>query len=58
MLSRPMLPLYMEKNILIIDDVITTGSTMDACALELKKAGARNVYGLSVARTMIGKKFT
>jgi competence protein ComFC len=47
-----------EKNILIVDDVITTGSTMDACALELKNAGARNVYGLSVARTMIGKKFT
>jgi competence protein ComFC len=46
------------KNVLIIDDVITTGSTMDSCALELKIAGARNVYGLSVARTMIGKKFT
>jgi ComF family protein len=50
--------LVLEKNVLIIDDVITTGSTMDACALELKRAGARNVYGLSVARTMIGKKFT
>jgi competence protein ComFC len=43
------------KNVLIVDDVITTGSTMDSCALELKRAGARNVYGLSVARTMIGK---
>ncbi len=31
---------------------------MDACAFELKKADARNVYGLSVARTMIGKIFT
>jgi ComF family protein len=41
------------KNILIIDDVITTGSTMSECARALKKAGAINVYGLSVARTMI-----
>jgi|WetSurMetagenome_2_1015567.scaffolds.fasta_scaffold21140_7 competence protein ComFC len=46
------------KSVLIIDDVITTGSTMDACAAELINSGARNVYGLSVARTMIGKKFT
>jgi competence protein ComFC len=50
--------LVQHKNILIIDDVITTGSTMDACTLELIRAGARNVYGLSVARTMISKNFT
>lgn len=46
------------KNILIIDDVITTGSTMDECARALKKAGVKNVYGLSVARTMIKGKLT
>jgi len=31
---------------LIIDDVITTGSTMEVCAQVLKEAGAKKVYGL------------
>ena len=31
---------------LIIDDVITTGSTMEVCAQVLKEAGAKMVYGL------------
>jgi len=31
---------------LIIDDVITTGSTMEVCAQVLKEAGAKRVYGL------------
>ena len=31
---------------LVIDDVITTGSTMEICAKVLKEAGANKVYGL------------
>ena len=36
------------KNILVIDDVYTTGSTIDAMAGCLKRKGAGNVYFLTV----------
>jgi adenine/guanine phosphoribosyltransferase-like PRPP-binding protein len=38
------------KRILLIDDVMTTGSTAAACALALKRAGAKRVALLTVAR--------
>ena len=37
------------KNILLIDDVITTGSTINECAGVLKNSGAAHVYAASVA---------
>lgn len=37
-------------NILLVDDAMTTGATLDACARVLKKGGARRVYGLTFAR--------
>jgi ComF family protein len=39
------------KRVLLLDDVMTTGSTMDECAQELKKAGAAAVMAITVART-------
>ncbi len=35
--------------ILLIDDVATTGSTLDVCAQALKSAGAQSVWGLTLA---------
>jgi ComF family protein len=40
------------RQILLIDDVCTTGATLDACASALKAAGASSVWGLTVAREM------
>jgi ComF family protein len=40
------------KQILLLDDVCTTGATLDACATALKAAGASSVQGLTVAREM------
>ena len=37
--------------IILVDDVVTTGSTMSACALPLKAAGASSVWGVAIART-------
>ena len=38
------------KRILLIDDVLTTGATLAACARELKRAGASRVVVLTLAR--------
>ena len=38
------------ESVLLMDDVVTTGSTMSACAAALKAAGARSVWGLAFAR--------
>ncbi len=39
-----------SKNILLIDDVFTTGSTVSACAKVLKQNGAAKVFVLTLAR--------
>ena len=40
-----------EKNVLIIDDIFTTGATMSECARVLKMGGAKKVFVLTVAKT-------
>lgn len=39
-----------NMNLLLVDDVLTTGSTLDACASVLQEAGARSVRSLTAAR--------
>ena len=39
-----------DKNVLICDDVFTSGATMDAAAKCLKEAGAKEVWGMVVAK--------
>ena len=40
------------RNILILDDVFTTGATVEECAKELMKARAKNIFVLTLARAV------
>ena len=44
-----------DKNILIIDDIFTTGTTINECSKTLKKTGAKSVIGITFAHAK--KKF-
>ena len=41
------------KTVLIVDDVMTTGATLDECAKVLKASGAKKVCNLVIARTFL-----
>jgi ComF family protein len=47
--ARP--ALVRGRRVLLVDDVTTTGSTLDACAAALLAGGAVSVYALTLART-------
>lgn len=38
------------QNIFLVDDILTTGATFDSAAHALKKAGARKVFGIALAK--------
>ncbi len=39
------------NNLVLVDDVFTTGATLRECAKTLKKAGAKKVWGLTLTRS-------
>jgi predicted amidophosphoribosyltransferase len=40
------------RTVLLVDDVCTTGATLQACSEALTAAGAQAVYGITLARTI------
>jgi predicted amidophosphoribosyltransferase len=41
---------FKGKSLVLLDDVFTTGATLDSCAKALRGAGAKDVIALAVAR--------
>lgn len=39
------------RKVLLVDDIITTGATINHCSAALRKAGAEKVYAISIAKT-------
>jgi len=42
----------MPRNLVLVDDVWTTGATMKECCKVLKKAGVQNIWGFTLFRTV------
>ena len=47
------LTMSVKKNILLVDDVSTTGSTLNECARVLLTGGAKAVLGVTLAKAVL-----
>ncbi len=43
---------FKGKKVLIVDDIFTTGATIECCARALKKGGASQVFAITIAHTI------
>jgi len=43
---------FQGKNVLLVDDIITTGATINECTKAIKNSGANKVYVFTIARTI------
>lgn len=50
-LNKKYQKLIKNKKILLIDDVTTTGTTLNKCAKILKQNGAKKIFALTIAKT-------
>ena len=41
--------LVRDRTVIVVDDIMTTGATLSACAAALKQSGARYVVALTLA---------
>jgi len=43
---------FLDKNVVLVDDVVTTGSTLCACADVLRQIGAKTVFAVTAGKTL------